>query len=166
MKENFYISFKIENSVRLKALEKLLKRVNEEKTIYFETFVEPPSELEFWEEYLDQKTLNHFNQKNIHWDFDSILHTIINGEYEFLEIEKKDNISYLYYNPFSCPFGGTESIKAMIEGFGAEVLYDSWNDGLEKFENDIEENQIKSPKRNFFIQFKKRISKFATINKT
>jgi hypothetical protein len=77
--------------------------------------------------------INHpmFNRTN-DWDFESVIHTIIEGEYELIDLSVKGNKGTLYFDPFSLPFGGTESLVSLIESFGNKVFFDSWHNGEHK----------------------------------
>jgi hypothetical protein len=82
-----------------------------------------------WLDFLDPSALNLLTDAN-HWPLEDILECILRGEYELLGVEFADNCGRLLYNPFSFPFGGTDSIKAIVEVFGLRVIRDSFHDGF------------------------------------
>jgi hypothetical protein len=63
------------------------------------------------------------------WSLDSMINVIFQGEYELIKIERKENQGTLFYDPYSGPFGGTESLVQLIESFGNNVTYDYWHEG-------------------------------------
>lgn len=64
------------------------------------------------------------------WDFESILESICNCEYLFVEISAVvQGKATLRYDPLAGPFGGTESLVQLVEAFGQKVTFDSWNEG-------------------------------------
>ena len=61
------------------------------------------------------------------WYFESMLDAILNGDYTLIALVKeKGNRGCLYYNPRAYPFGGSGSLIELIESFGNQVTYDSW----------------------------------------
>ncbi len=66
------------------------------------------------------------------WEFESLIDTIFQGEYELISISKLEDKGKLKYNPWAGPFGGTESLVELIESFGNEVTYDYWHNGPHK----------------------------------
>lgn len=63
------------------------------------------------------------------WDFESMLYTVFQGDYELITIEVKEAKGILFFDPGGFPFGGTESLVQLIESFGHQVTYDSWHEG-------------------------------------
>ena len=64
------------------------------------------------------------------WDFESMIDSLFNGEYAFVDLVKETKTSgVLYYAPWAGPFGGSESMVALIESFGNTVTFDSWHEG-------------------------------------
>ena len=64
------------------------------------------------------------------WDFESMIDALFNGEYIFVDLVKEnEKQGVLYYDPWSGPFGGSESLVALIESFGRTVTFDSWHEG-------------------------------------
>ncbi len=64
------------------------------------------------------------------WDFESVIDSIFDREYTLDNlILKDDSKGILYYEPWGFPFGGSESLVALIESFGHYVYFDSWNEG-------------------------------------
>ncbi|HCO24662.1 hypothetical protein Mal35_57710 [Gimesia maris] len=65
-----------------------------------------------------------------HWDFESLLESLFNGEYVLVDLRgKTDTTGELIYDPWAGPFGGTEPLVELIEAFGQTVTYDSWHEG-------------------------------------
>ena len=61
------------------------------------------------------------------WYFESMLDAILNGDYSLIALAKEqDNRGCLYYNPRAYPFGGSGSLIELIESFGNQITYDSW----------------------------------------
>jgi hypothetical protein len=57
------------------------------------------------------------------WDFDSMFEAIQNGEYDLIGLRRmEDGLVRLEFDPQACPFGGTESLQALVEAFGHKVL--------------------------------------------
>lgn len=64
------------------------------------------------------------------WDFETMIDSLFNGEYAFVDLVKETQASgVLYYDPWAWPFGGSESMVALIESFGHTVTFDSWQEG-------------------------------------
>ncbi len=64
------------------------------------------------------------------WDLESMLDSLFNGEYEFVDLlQDSETDGTLYYDPWAGPFGGSESMAALIESFGHTVIFDSWHEG-------------------------------------
>ena len=64
------------------------------------------------------------------WDLETMIESLFNGEYVFIDLVKEsDEIGVLYYDPWAAPFGGSESMVALIESFGHTVTFDSWHEG-------------------------------------
>lgn len=68
------------------------------------------------------------------WNFESVIGSILSAEYLLLELELEpaqtgDAHGVLRYDPLAGPFGGTESLVQLVEGFGQRVVHDSWHDG-------------------------------------
>ena len=56
------------------------------------------------------------------WDFDSMIQTFMNGEYEIIGIQQDDNEWYLKFSPYSDPYGGTGCMVAFLESFNHRVI--------------------------------------------
>jgi hypothetical protein len=55
---------------------------------------------------------------------------LFNGEYTLVDLILNDGSNgILYYDPWAFPFGGSESLVALIESFGHYVHFDSWHEG-------------------------------------
>ncbi len=64
------------------------------------------------------------------WDFESVIDAILNGEYLLLDlVETDESQAVLRYDPLAGPFGGTESLVELVDGFGQRVIHDSWHEG-------------------------------------
>lgn len=102
---------------------------------FFENIINTEEKEVYWKLWKLTKPeirLNHpFFVTGQNWNFSSMIETILNCEYELenIEIEKNKNIGKLIFEPFSYPFGGSESLIELIESFGNEIIYDSWNEG-------------------------------------
>ncbi len=68
------------------------------------------------------------------WYFESMLDAILNGDYSLVALVKEGDKpngmaslrGCLYYNPRAYPFGGSGSLIELIESFGNQITYDSW----------------------------------------
>ena len=60
------------------------------------------------------------------WYFESMLDAIFNGDYNLIALVKEGARGCLYYNPRAYPFGGTGSLIELVESFGNQIIYDSW----------------------------------------
>ncbi|WFB37502.1 hypothetical protein P3T73_06985 [Kiritimatiellota bacterium B12222] len=57
------------------------------------------------------------------WDFESMIEAIYSGEYSLEKIEvRNDGYGYLVFEPFSFPYGGSDSLKALIEAYSHKVI--------------------------------------------
>jgi hypothetical protein len=64
------------------------------------------------------------------WDFESIIGSIFDSEYELVDlILVNDDKGRLYYDPWSFPFGSSDSLVALIESFGHHVIFDAYREG-------------------------------------
>ncbi len=64
------------------------------------------------------------------WHFESMLDALFNGDYVFVDlVQESETNGVLYYDPLAWPFGGSESLVALIESFGHTVTFDSWHKG-------------------------------------
>jgi hypothetical protein len=81
-----------------------------------------------WLDLLDAPALEVLTDRQ-HWDFESMLESILRGEYT-LERLSFDGISrgVFVYEPYAGPFGGSESLVGLVETFGLRLTWDSWND--------------------------------------
>ena len=61
---NFYIEYKIGETKRNEKLETLFQKLKEVKNEYFETEIEPSSEIEDWIDYLDSNAKKWFNKES------------------------------------------------------------------------------------------------------
>ena len=63
------------------------------------------------------------------WDFESMVDSLFNGEYTLVDLaQESETDGILYYDPWAGPFGGSESLVALIESFGHSVTFDSWHE--------------------------------------
>jgi hypothetical protein len=57
------------------------------------------------------------------WVFSSMIDAIRDSEYELVSCQQvKENIGRLELLPLAGPFGGTDSLKALIEAFGFRII--------------------------------------------
>lgn len=57
------------------------------------------------------------------WDFESLIEAIKNGNYQLTGCTKKEtSIARLEFAPFSHPYGGSESLQALVESFGHKIV--------------------------------------------
>ena len=129
---NFYIEFYVNDAERLGALQVFFDKLKSDKG---NENREPDSDEVYvsYFELLDEDAKKWFDspENEDGWDFESMLSCLFIGEYSFTEIVRKsEKEAVLYYDPWAGPFGGTESIKVLIEAFGHIIMYDSWNDGM------------------------------------
>lgn len=113
---------------------KWLEYLNESAQNYFIDSKDAEEERVFWELWkltAPAVRLSHpmFNQGE-NWDLEAMVGAIFNGEYTLDEIRKLDESrAVLIYNPWSIPFGGSDSLVVLIESFGHRVTYDYWHEG-------------------------------------
>ena len=91
------------------------------------TFWEPSSdELAAWQrEWQASPVPARFTDPRLRtpWDFDSMIEAIQNGEYDLIGIRQTANgQAQLEFQPLAYPFGGTESLQALIESFGHKIV--------------------------------------------
>lgn len=141
--EYCYIKFTIANAAAMKALCAIFDDLKTQKAngtlqpdakwkSYFtneqlRTFWSPsPEELAAWQRVWDATPVPaRFTDPKLStpWCFDSMLEAIQNGEYELVEIRQIDNDqACLDFDPQAYPFGGAESLQALIESFGHKVI--------------------------------------------
>lgn len=64
------------------------------------------------------------------WSLEDTLDAIFHGEYVLVDvIQEAEGHGVLYYDPWAGPFGGSESLVALVEAFGHQVTFDSWHNG-------------------------------------
>lgn len=57
------------------------------------------------------------------WDFGSMIDAFRNGGYELIGCERRSpQVGRLGFEPFGWPYGGTGSMRALIEAFGHRVI--------------------------------------------
>lgn len=56
------------------------------------------------------------------WDFESMLASLWDGEYDFVDIHAHQDHHLLSFEPHAYPFGGTGCMVAMLECFGNKVI--------------------------------------------
>lgn len=67
------------------------------------------------------------------WDFDSMIDSLFDKECTYDRLVRLSPAEgKLIYTPLALPFGGTESLVALIEAFGQTVTFDSWRGGPHK----------------------------------
>ena len=64
------------------------------------------------------------------WTLEGAVDSILCCDYQLIELVRRENgQGTLSYDPWGGPFGGSESLVALLEGFGCEVTHDSWHGG-------------------------------------
>ena len=62
------------------------------------------------------------------WEFVTMIDAIYSGDYELVScVLTSPSTGRLEFYPYGWPFGGTESLHALVEAFGFEVLHDSYH---------------------------------------
>ena len=79
-----------------------------------------------WIDLLDDASITKMSEPDA-WQLEDILDCMLTGEYDLLSVTFSD-IGRLEYDPHSFPFGGTDSMRALIESFGFSVTHDSCYD--------------------------------------
>jgi len=83
-----------------------------------------------WDSLLGKAELQRFAGKH-NWDLIDVLDCILSGEYELTGVKALDDTyAILEFEPLAIPFGGTDPLKALVEGFGFDVVGDSFQDGF------------------------------------
>jgi len=83
-----------------------------------------------WDSLLGKAELQCFAGKST-WDLIDVLDCILSGEYELTGVKPLDDTyAILEFEPLAIPFGGTDPLKALVEGFGFDVVGDSFQDGF------------------------------------
>lgn len=57
-----------------------------------------------------------------HWDFGSFLDALKNGDFQIISLNVTDSRGKLKFDPIAYPYGGADSLVAVVEAFGQEVL--------------------------------------------
>lgn len=150
----FYIDFYLSDSATLSRLQKLLQYVSkqkligcggqiedleylifEQKNLFFseqewQRFWWPTKEelKRFWDTWKSlSKTARQQHLSSVPWDFETLFDAIGQGEYLIQNCVPLNKGQYrLYYLPFAAPFGGTEPLKALLQIYGAAILFDFW----------------------------------------
>jgi YcxB-like protein len=56
------------------------------------------------------------------WHLESMYDAFWNGDYDFISVTEESNCYHLNFYPHGYPYGGTDSMVALVECFGHEVL--------------------------------------------
>lgn len=137
MASNFYIKFEIGADIRFEALEKFFLELKKEKNGGYDADegdwdpTDEEFELHFFNRLDDDARAWYHTDANPtgKWHFESMLYSILECEYLLNEIVREgERNGFLYYDPLAGPFGGTDSLKVLIQSFGHTVTFDSWND--------------------------------------
>ncbi|URZ04285.1 hypothetical protein [Clostridium felsineum] len=145
--ENCYFEFEINNNDRFSKLQEFFYELKEEKAkdditsddskwiSYFEEavlmkFWWPTShELKEYETLWKETPINErFTSSKLQhpWDFESMIDSFSNGEYNFISCEQISNgKGRIEFNPWSWPYGGSGAFKALIEYQGFKILSES-----------------------------------------
>lgn len=86
-----------------------------------------------WIDLLDTEAIQNVTSDG--WDLESMLDSILNGEYSLVSLSFDSGSGRLVYDPLTYPFGGTDSLKALVTTFGFEVAHDSFHDGYVEWAN-------------------------------
>lgn len=93
------------------------------KKFWWPTQAEKDDWLKRWQNTPTEKRLKDPTLVNHPWDFLSMIEAFQNGEYELLACEKvNEKEAQILFKIWSFPFGGTDSMKALIEAFGFSVI--------------------------------------------
>ncbi len=61
--------------------------------------------------------------REIPWDFESMIHCFLNGQYEFLSCRLLTSDTGIFeFMPFAFPYGGTGCMKALIGAFDFQII--------------------------------------------
>jgi hypothetical protein len=81
---------------------------------------------EDWLEWFDDRALAHFatefREDDPRWDFESMMDAWRNGEYQIVGIRRDGDRARLELEPEAWPYGGIDSLRALIEAFDGRVI--------------------------------------------
>jgi hypothetical protein len=129
--EPFYIAFEGQPQ-RFAPLSRFYDRLRAVKVKYggpvddddLDTIVSDPT----WCDLLDADSLETLADPT-KWDFESMMESILLGEYTFERLSFDGSKGMLVYDPLAWPFG-TDPLVGLIETFGFKVTRNSWVDDL------------------------------------
>jgi hypothetical protein len=150
---NFTIDFLVHDSERFDALVRAFEALKHDKEI------EQQRDEEDWLLYFDDEALTHFwwptaeerraywlryqtapraevfqDEPQPPWDLLSMIDAIYNGDYALIScVLTSPDTGRLEFYPYGWPFGGTESLHALVEAFGFEMVDDSYDRMWDKF---------------------------------
>lgn len=142
---NLYLEFEVKDKSKFKMLQKIFTELKKDKE-----HQELDCENDKWLDFYDEEDLvNNFwwptekelkehwelfysieeskrctdKRLKVPWDFESMLDAISCGEYELHRCQMtKENIGKLEFIAWAWPYGGANSLKALVESFGFEVI--------------------------------------------
>jgi hypothetical protein len=81
-----------------------------------------------WAALLPGETIEKLNARDRWGYYLADLWNVLNGDYRLVEVTFDGHAGRLVYDPRADSFGGTHSLKALIEAFGLEVTHDSFSE--------------------------------------
>jgi hypothetical protein len=135
--EEFFIAF-AGSAKQFALLSKFFSRLSGEKarlaeaemvTEHVEQIVQDPT----WIDLLDADAIDRLSRDNA-WSLEDVLECILLGEYALISVSHDGSTGRLIYSPWSFPFGGTDSLKALVQTFGMQVTRDSFHDGFTEWQ--------------------------------
>lgn len=101
----------------------LLDFLTDSERLYFSNLT--PKEMAEWNEYWFSTPLPKRHSPEMltpQWDFASMLDALWNGDFDLIEIQPRATRHALDFNPHGYPYGGTDSLVALVECFGHRVV--------------------------------------------
>ncbi len=138
-----YIEFEINDFARFRSFQKIFHKLKIDKEsrsfedwkIYLEYFDEEAKSYFGW--YSEEENTDwlkkwestpldiRWKDKSLKrkWDFESMIASFEDGEYELVSCEKKsDKKARLFFAPYSHPYGGTGCMQALVKSFGFTII--------------------------------------------
>lgn len=87
---------------------------------------------DYWQRWLATPKEQRFTDPalNISWDFESIIDSFLNGEYELLACRLlTSDIGMFEFLPFAFPYGGRDCMKALIGAFDFPIIGEDYGTG-------------------------------------
>lgn len=155
MAEHCYVEFKIFSGEKFERLSVISKELNDCKNSSVSKHVD------VWREHFNADELNHFNRlsekqndewkefwfatplpkrhskemPSPKWHFESMIEAILNGDYNIVGVKVlNENKARLEIEPFGWPYGGLNSLRALVRCFGHTII--GFHDGTQYYNGD------------------------------